>query len=69
MPATWSGTRESGLRVPIHGRDVLEKGSITAIADRGYCNSEVLLKCQQEGIETIVPFPSAQRPPGGKKVR
>jgi transposase len=36
-------------------RDVLEKESITALADRGYYNSEELLKCQQEGIETIVP--------------
>ena len=36
-------------------RDVLQKDSITAIADRGYYNSEELLKCQQEGITTIVP--------------
>jgi hypothetical protein len=36
-------------------RDVLQKDSITAIADRGYYNSEELLKCPQEGIETIVP--------------
>jgi len=36
-------------------RDVLQKESITAIADRGYYNSEELLKCQQQGIEAIVP--------------
>jgi transposase len=36
-------------------RDVLQKESITAIADRGYYNSEDLLKCQLEGIDAIVP--------------
>jgi hypothetical protein len=36
-------------------RDVLKKASITAIADRGYYNSEKLLKCQQDGIDAIVP--------------
>jgi hypothetical protein len=36
-------------------REVLKKKSITALADRGYYNSEELLKCQQEGIDAIVP--------------
>jgi transposase len=36
-------------------RDVLKKESITALADRGYYNSEELLKCQQQGIAAIVP--------------
>lgn len=36
-------------------RDVLKKESITAIADRGYYNSEELLKCQQNGIDAVVP--------------
>ncbi len=36
-------------------RDVLGKQSITAIADRGYYNSEELRKCHQAGIAAIVP--------------
>ncbi|MFL6719188.1 MAG: hypothetical protein ACJ8G3_22820 [Burkholderiaceae bacterium] len=36
-------------------RDVLQKESITAIADRGYDNSEELLKCQQEGVKNSAP--------------
>lgn len=36
-------------------RDVLEVESITAIADRGYYNSEELHKCQQANIAAIVP--------------
>jgi transposase len=39
-------------------RDVLEKEAITALADRGYYNSEELLKCEQESIEAIVPKPA-----------
>ena len=40
--------------IATRARDVLQKESITVTADRGYYNSEALLKCQQEGIETIV---------------
>jgi hypothetical protein len=36
-------------------REVLKKKSITALADRGYYNSEELLKCQRAGIDAIVP--------------
>lgn len=34
---------------------MLKKESITALADRDYYNSEELLKCQQEGIDAVVP--------------
>jgi transposase len=36
-------------------RDALQKESITALAGRGYYNSEELLRCRQEGIDAIVP--------------
>jgi transposase len=36
-------------------REVLDQQSITAIADRGYYNSEELFKCRQAGVHAIVP--------------
>ncbi|SAL27691.1 transposase IS4 family protein [Caballeronia telluris] len=38
-------------------RDAIGQKKLTALADRGYYKSDEILRCEQEGIKTLVPKP------------
>jgi transposase len=38
-------------------RDAIGQKKLTALADRGYYRSDEILRCEQEGIKTLVPKP------------
>jgi transposase len=38
-------------------RDAIDKGTLTAFADRGYYKGEQIFECEQAGIKTLVPKP------------
>nr|WP_279571394.1 transposase [Paraburkholderia sp. BL10I2N1] len=38
-------------------RDAIGENQLTAFADRGYFKSEEILRCEQDGIKTLVPKP------------
>lgn len=49
------------FKVAQQAKQVLQKNSITVLADKGYFNGEQLSRCEEHGIITLVAFKEARR--------